>query len=84
VHRNLCTRGKLNELYDFGAGFGGLGLSEDDGPAEIELTYSTLRDINRARPAIGMLAVCIIQVPRCAIEPLVYHRCTPCNWSIFM
>jgi len=35
---------------------------EDDGPAEIELTYLTVRHINRARPAVGLLAVRIIQV----------------------
>jgi hypothetical protein len=39
-----------------------LNSREHDGPAELELTYSTLRDTNRARPTIGMLAVCIIQV----------------------
>jgi uncharacterized membrane protein YbhN (UPF0104 family) len=43
-------------------GLAELDSREDDGPEEIELTYSTLRDINRARLAIGMLAVCIIQV----------------------
>jgi hypothetical protein len=31
-------------------------------PRKIELTYSTLEHIKRARPAFGMLAVCIIQV----------------------
>ena len=43
-------------------GLAELDSREDDGPAEIELTYSTLRDINRARPTIGMPALCIIQV----------------------
>jgi len=40
----------------------GLDSREDDGPAEIELTYSILDDINQARPAFGRLVVCIIQV----------------------
>ncbi len=35
---------------------------EDDGPAKIELTYSTLQAINRARQAFGMPALRIIQV----------------------
>jgi predicted alpha/beta-hydrolase family hydrolase len=35
---------------------------EDDEAAKIELTYSTTRDINRARPTFEMLVVCIIQV----------------------
>jgi hypothetical protein len=40
----------------------GLDSREDDGLAEIELTYSILDDINQARPAFGRPAVCIIQV----------------------
>ena len=39
-----------------------LDSQEDDGLAEIELTYSLLDDINQARPAFGRPAVCIIQV----------------------
>jgi hypothetical protein len=35
---------------------------EDDGPAKIELTYSTLQAINRPRLTIGMPALRIIQV----------------------
>jgi hypothetical protein len=35
---------------------------EDDEAAKIYLTYSTTRDINRARPTFEMLVVCIIQV----------------------
>ena len=62
MHRNLCAGGKLNEVRNFGADLGGTGLLENDGLAKIELTYSTLANINRARPAFGMLAVCIIQV----------------------
>ena len=40
----------------------GLDSREDDGIAEIELTYSILDDINQARLAFGRPAVCIIQV----------------------
>ena len=39
----------------------GVDSQEDDGPAKIELTCSTPNGINRARPAFGMLAVCIFQ-----------------------
>ena len=35
---------------------------EDDDAAKIDLTYSTTRDINRARPTFEVLVVCIIQV----------------------
>ena len=35
---------------------------EGDGPAKIELTYSTLQAINRARLAFDMAALRIIQV----------------------
>ena len=62
MHRKLCIRGKLNEAHIFGATLAGLDSREDDGPPEIELTYSILHDINRARPVFGMPAVCIIQV----------------------
>ena len=35
---------------------------ENDDAAKIELTYSTAREINRARPTFEMLVMCIIQV----------------------
>src|SRR5208283_1822674 len=62
VHRNLCAGGKRNEVSNFGGGSGGKDLWEGDGVAKVELTYSTTRNINRARPAFGTLVVCIIQV----------------------
>ena len=49
----------------------GLDSREDDGLAEIELTYSILDDINQARPAFGRPAVCIIQVE--CIEKLEFQ-----------
>jgi len=61
VHRNLCAGGKRNEVSNFGGGSGGKDLWEGDGAAKVELTYSTTRNINRARPAFGTLVVCIIQ-----------------------
>jgi predicted secreted protein len=57
VHRHLCTDGKRNEASNFGAGSGGKHLWEGDGAAKVELTYSTTRNINRARPAFGTLVV---------------------------
>jgi hypothetical protein len=62
VHSTLCAGRKRNGASDFDAGLGGSGPSGGNRPAEIELTYSTMQDINRARPSFGMLAVCIIQV----------------------
>ena len=62
MHRNLCTGDKRNEASNFGAGLGGPDSREDDGAAKIDLTYSTLSDINRARRAFGLLGVCISQV----------------------
>jgi hypothetical protein len=43
-------------------GLAGTDSREDDEAAKIDLTYSTTRDINRARPTFEMLVVCIIQV----------------------
>jgi hypothetical protein len=43
-------------------GLAGTDSWEDDEAAKIYLTYSTTRDINRARPTFEMLVVCIIQV----------------------
>ena len=62
MHRKLCTGGKLNEACNFGADLAGLDSWEDDGLAEIELTYSILDGINQARSAFGRPVVCIIQV----------------------
>jgi hypothetical protein len=49
MHRKLCTRSNLNEASNFGETLAGLNSREDDGPANIELTYSTLDDINERR-----------------------------------
>ena len=49
----------------------GLDSREGDRPAETKLTYSTLDDINRPRPAFRMLAVCIIQVEVDDTTPVV-------------
>jgi len=62
VHRKLCTAGKLNEARDFEADLAELDCRENDEPAKLQLTYSTLDGINRAGPPFGMAAVCIIQV----------------------
>jgi hypothetical protein len=50
---------------------------EDGEAAEIELTYSSTGGISRAKPALGTLKVCIIQVS-CSgfgIGPLLASSC---------
>ena len=46
--------------------------SRGDGEAaEIELTYSTTGGISRAKPALGTLKLCIIQVPLFVVNEVV-------------
>ena len=73
MHRNLCAGGKRNGAINFGAGSGGNGFREDDEAAKIELTYSTTSAVNRARPTLGRLIVCIIQVSAKKDEVLSRH-----------
>ena len=47
---------------------------EDDEAAKIELTYSTTSDINRAKPTLRKLVVCIIQVTVHVVVPIVLDK----------
>jgi len=47
---------------------------EDEGRGKTKLSYSTLDDINRTRPTIGMVAVCIIQVEVLSESTEAYDR----------